>query len=210
MTEEQWLDWTRPLEMLGHLRGQATDRKLRLFVCACCRRIWPLLTDGRSQRAVEVAERHADGEASDQELEAAWRDAEKFFGSTCSYGTSTGDQPARAASSAADPTPSLLPHMHHLSFRYLSEEWPAQATLLRDIFGNPFRPVTLDPTWRTSTVVALASQMYDSRDFGATPILADALQDAGCDSADVLDHCRAPNGVHVRGCWVVDLVLAKS
>jgi hypothetical protein len=81
--------------------------------------------------------------------------------------------------------------------------------LLRDIFGNPFRPVAFDPAWRTSTVVALAQQMYDSRDFGLMPILGDALQDAGCDSADILDHCRG-DGPHVRGCWVVDLVLGKS
>src|SRR5262249_49402987 len=69
--------------------------------------------------------------------------------------------------------------------------------------------VTLDPAWRTSTVVALASQMYDSRDFSAMPILADALQDAGCDNPDMLNHCRS-DGVHVRGCWVVDLALGKE
>ncbi|VTU00166.1 Uncharacterized protein (Fragment) OS=uncultured bacterium PE=4 SV=1 [Gemmataceae bacterium] len=83
------------------------------------------------------------------------------------------------------------------------------ATLIRDIFGNPFRPVAFDPEWRTSTVVALAQQMYDTRDFSAMPILADALQDAGCDSDDVLTHCRG-TGPHVRGCWVVDAVLGKE
>lgn len=83
-------------------------------------------------------------------------------------------------------------------------------TILRDIFGNPFRPVAFSPGWRTATAVALARQMYESRDFGATPILADALQEAGCDSEDVLNHCRDPNQVHVRGCWAVDLVLGKS
>ena len=82
--------------------------------------------------------------------------------------------------------------------------------LVRDILGNPFRPVVAIPSWHTSTVVALASGMYESRDFSAMPILADALQDAGCDSADVLEHCRDPNAVHVRGCWVVDLVLGKE
>jgi hypothetical protein len=81
--------------------------------------------------------------------------------------------------------------------------------IIRDIFGNPFRPVTFSPDWRTSTAVALAKGMYESRDFSAMPILADALQDAGCDSDAILDHCRGP-GPHVRGCWVVDLVLGKS
>ena len=91
----------------------------------------------------------------------------------------------------------------------VGRERQLQSSLLRCIFGNPFRPVTFSPTWRTSTAVALASQMYESREFSAMPILADALQDAGCDSADVLDHCRG-DGPHVRGCWVVDLVLGKE
>jgi hypothetical protein len=86
---------------------------------------------------------------------------------------------------------------------------PAAADLAREVFGNPFRPVEFSPDWRTSTAVALAAQMYKTREFGAMPILADALQDAGCDNDDVLNHCRQP-GTHVRGCWVVDLVLGKS
>ena len=88
------------------------------------------------------------------------------------------------------------------------EEW-AQTQLLRDIFGNPFRPVAFSPSWRTDTALSLARQMYESRDFSAMPILADALQDAGCDIEDILSHCRGP-GPHVRGCWVVDLVLGKE
>ena len=89
------------------------------------------------------------------------------------------------------------------------EESAAQVKMVHCIFGNPFRPVTFDPDWRTTTAIQLAQQMYDSRDFSAMPILADALQDAGCDHADILDHCRGP-GPHVRGCWVVDLVLGKE
>ena len=81
--------------------------------------------------------------------------------------------------------------------------------LFRDLFGNPFRPVTFLPAWRTDTAVTLARQMYDAREFSAMPILADALQDAGCDDPDILDHCRR-EGPHVRGCWVVDLVLGKE
>ncbi len=88
---------------------------------------------------------------------------------------------------------------------------PANHSLLslvvvRDILGNPFRPLTLDPSWLTSAVLLLARGIYDERAFDRMPILADALRDAGCDSPDILDHCRDPNGVHVRGCWVVDLV----
>jgi hypothetical protein len=84
----------------------------------------------------------------------------------------------------------------------------AQADLIR-CFGNPFRPITFSPEWRTDTTLSLAQQMYDSRDFGAMPILADALQDAGCEDEQLLTHCRGP-GPHVRGCWVVDLVLGKE
>jgi hypothetical protein len=80
------------------------------------------------------------------------------------------------------------------------------AALVRCIFGNPFRPVSFDPAWRTSTAVAVARQMYDARDFGAMPILADALQDAGCEDEQVLTHCRSA-GPHARGCWVCDAVL---
>ena len=83
------------------------------------------------------------------------------------------------------------------------------AVLLRDIFGNPFRPVAFDPSWGSSAALGLAWSMYESRDFAAMPILADALEESGCESADILSHCRGP-GPHVRGCWVVDLVLGKS
>ncbi|OWK41104.1 hypothetical protein [Fimbriiglobus ruber] len=87
-----------------------------------------------------------------------------------------------------------------------STEHLPQVCLLRDIFGNPFRPVSADPSWLTSTVLMLTRQMYNSRDFSSMPILADALQDAGCDHLDILAHCGG-DGPHVRGCWVVDLLL---
>ena len=89
-------------------------------------------------------------------------------------------------------------------------ELAVQAALLRDIFGNPFRPVAFSPAWRTDTALILARQMYESRDFGAMLILADALQDAGCEDEQILSHCRNANQPHVRGCWVVDLVLGRE
>jgi hypothetical protein len=81
--------------------------------------------------------------------------------------------------------------------------------LICELFGNPFRPIPFNPAWRTDTAVTLARQMYESREFSAMPILADALQDAGCENEEALNHCRDANQVHVRGCWVVDLVLGK-
>jgi hypothetical protein len=83
------------------------------------------------------------------------------------------------------------------------------AYYLRDIFGNPFRPVAFEPNWRTSTVVAIARSVYESREFAPIPLLADALQDAGCENEEILKHCRSA-GPHVRGCWVVDLILGKN
>jgi hypothetical protein len=81
---------------------------------------------------------------------------------------------------------------------------------LHEVFGNPFRPTAFDPAWRTSDAIALAKGIYDDRAFDRMPILADALQDAGCDSDDILNHLRDPHATHVRGCWALDLVLGKE
>jgi len=93
--------------------------------------------------------------------------------------------------------------------RLMEEQQLVLRAVVWEVVGNPFAPVAFRAEWRTGTAVALAAQMYESGDFSAMPILADALQDAGCDSDEVLDHCRNP-GTHARGCWVVDLVLGKS
>jgi hypothetical protein len=93
--------------------------------------------------------------------------------------------------------------------RHAGEERAVQADLVRDIFGNPFRPVTLDPRWLTSNVVGLARGIYEDGAFERMPLLADALLDAGCEDADILGHCRG-GGPHARGCWVVDLVLGRA
>lgn len=84
-----------------------------------------------------------------------------------------------------------------------------QVALVRDIFGNPFQPVTFEPSWRTTAVDGLATGIYEEKAFDRLPVLADALEDAGCSDGDILDHCRS-QGEHVRGCWVVDLILGKS
>ena len=91
---------------------------------------------------------------------------------------------------------------------YKSQEI-SQADIIRDIFGNPFHPTPLNPSWLTSTVIALANGIYDEKAFDRMPILADALMDGDCDSEEILNHCRQP-GEHVRGCWVIDLLLSKQ
>jgi hypothetical protein len=88
-------------------------------------------------------------------------------------------------------------------------QWELLVALIRDIFGNPFRPVVFDPTWRTPSVSNVALAIYEERRFADMPILADALEEAGCTNVDVLDHCRG-GGEHTRGCWLVDLVLERA
>jgi hypothetical protein len=78
-------------------------------------------------------------------------------------------------------------------------------SIVREIFGNPFRQVAVAPEWITPTVLALANGIYADRAFDRMPILADGLEESGCDNKDILLHCRQP-GEHVRGCWVIDLL----
>jgi hypothetical protein len=94
-------------------------------------------------------------------------------------------------------------------------EPPVQAALLRDIFGNPFRPVSIHPAWISPTVTTLATAAYEERalpagelDPARLSVLADALEEAGAD-ASLLAHLRGP-GPHVRGCWVVDLLTGRE
>jgi hypothetical protein len=260
MTEPEWLACNDPQPMLRYVTGtdapraqavetvpdsRGSDRKLRLFACACCRRVWHLLPDERSRKAVEFAERCAD-RAGDGAERVKVRDAAFQAVSDISgrYRQRSGDGPPispsdpayreawvhfraasavisavsesgrdaavvasdRAAVAAGLERGERVEPERLEPFRQAERE--QQVGALRDIFGNPFCPASFSTTWRTDTAVALAKQMYDTRDFSAMPILADALQDAGCDNEDVLSHCREP-GPHVRGCWVVDLVLGE-
>jgi hypothetical protein len=254
MTEAEWLAADDPEPMLRYLIGtdaprvqdipafpdsRGSDRKLRLFACACYYRICHLLPHPVARETVQTAERFADGAASvaeflaagakvreqSNDLEPRWRasvGAERAalhptHAALALAGISCWWEPQKAAWYASSNAHLELPYLAnprvdvHSRERWEAEtsEKRAQRALLREIFGNPFRPVTFASEWRTDTAVLLARQMYESRDFSAMPVLADALQDAGCDSAEILDHCRGP-GPHVRGCWVVDLVLDKQ
>ncbi|HEV3383949.1 MAG TPA: hypothetical protein VG097_04000 [Gemmata sp.] len=208
MTEVEWLACADPGRMLQFIRDKASDRKLRLFIISCCRYFIGRLHNQATQRALAIAEQFAEGKATGEELQAAYNAAGNYYSHTGVYGTDASDLPARAAMLAAEGSRFGIIELYSPSFRFFTQREHARNSLiLRDIF--PFRPITLNPSWLTSTVLALASQMYDSGDFSALPILADALQDAGCDNSDILDHCRGP-GPHVRGCWVVDKLLAKK
>jgi hypothetical protein len=218
--EVDWLTSTSPGPLLGHLGAGADQRKLRLFVCAWASDVWHLLTDSRSGDAVLVAEAFTDGTVDRAALvqahagAAAARDAI----STCGGRLRSGGKRSRRggwasvraadlARVAADPALSLRSVFELLEWENVTREYAA-AERVRDLFGNPFRPVTFDPRWRTSDVAGLARSIYEDRAFDRMPLLSDALMDAGCADEQVLGHCRG-DGPHVRGCWVVDLVLGK-
>jgi hypothetical protein len=225
VSEDEWLNRDWPNAMFGALSGTpaGTDtNRLRLFGCAVCRRLDWLLTDPLRE-AIDLVESAAAGTGTTQQLRRCARSLQEQLGPNAVTGARyhavwavvrllDGDPGGAAgfarAAGAADG-------------RALDAEC---AGLLRCLFGNPFRPARteLPDEWRTETVVALARGMYASRDFGAMPVLADALQDAGCDDEDVLNHCRdertrgdtrttgTTRAIHDRGCWVVDLVLTES
>ncbi len=204
-------------ERRHHLLATTKRRKHQLFSVACCRLIWQLLPE-ESKDTLTTVELHADGLAGSNErleaLEDAWHDVRIHSVASDRTGRRIARAVARVVylavhSEARETASEVKAVMLWASLgQNASKVDELQAGFLRDIFGNPFRPVTLNPAWLTSTVLALAQQMYESRDFSPMPILADALQDAGCDNADILNHCRQP-GEHVRGCWVVDLILSK-
>ncbi|MDY3560924.1 hypothetical protein R5W23_002173 [Gemmata sp. JC673] len=225
MTEAEWLASDTPDAPLRFLEANGRERAFHLFSIACCRlMIEDMKVHQSVERALDVLELHADGRATREELTAAVANASfeprgLYWPQACREALQLG-RPSGAAwyvsRGAALGTPELL--FRHVSAigvypakeRVRTATLATHAELLRDIFGNPFRPIAFAPEWRTDTVRALAREMYESRDFGAMPILADALQDAGCDNDDILNHCRNPKGVHVRGCWVVDSVLEKE
>ena len=226
MTEEEWLTGTG--DLLTNVIDKASDRKLRLFACACCRRVGDYLWSGSlGQAAILTAEKFADGITTTRELDALQQLVEgqlELYPEEPVYEPSywvcarnIREAVERSALYAANlSTLSIAPNADYFDARCKKrwdEELAAQVSLLRDIFGNPFRSQpTVDSSWLSwndGVIPKLAQAIYDDRAFDRLPILADALEEAGCTNADILNHCRQP-GEHVRGCWVVDLVLGKS
>jgi hypothetical protein len=220
MTESEWDECANPFEMLRALEGLVSDRKLRLFACACARRAWHLLSDARSRRAVELSEAYASGRVSDEELVGA--NAAAYLVSSSMGWRGTQHAAAAAAEQASEhPTYRRYPRRAcEFALQALSTpgtrnedvERRAQCGLLREVVGNPFRPPHLDRAWLAwegGTVVRLAEAIDEDRAFERLPILADALEDAGCNHAEVLAHLRSP-GPHVPGCWPVGLLLDKE
>jgi hypothetical protein len=221
MTEWEW-EKTERVYDLTHHKSSRSDRKRRLLACACARRVLTFLDDPRFTRAIECCEQYADatiGWRAMLELRKVVRTARHDADSVgCDEHThlAAGAVEAATAKNFMNFKMALEAAQHSMGARSrpaFSEacaiEQTHQVQLARDIFGNPFRPVAFDPSWRTSTAIALAEGIYADRTFDRLPILADALEDAGCGAADLLTHLRG-DGPHVRGCWALDLVLGKT
>ena len=194
--------------MLKFLRETTSDRKLRLFAVACCQTYRAYLDDERSWAAVEVASQVADGTVEPSDRERSFLEA--YHAANWTYDPDAAAEVAAYTCGNRDQL-NEVPQRVLATFAFDIHDNPRQLgyQLLRDIFINPFRLVSLNPSWLSSNVVDLARTIYEERAFVRLPILADALMDAGCENPDILEHCRGV-GPHVRGCWVIDLLLGKE
>jgi hypothetical protein len=221
MDEDGWLTSLNPRRMLILVEPRTSGRKIRLYACANCRRRGHLLSDRRSRDAIEIAERFADGLATERELKAAGEAAAEVVWESGGREIAAA-WAAWAAARLACTSPADVARL--LGDRVATGEpresaRAARCSLIRCVFGNPFRPVSLEPAWlgwRDGLVRRLAEAAYGERtlpagtlDPGRLAVLADALEVSGCNEAELLGHLRGP-GPHVRGCWAVDLLLGRS
>ena len=216
--ESEWLrsrpkDWGDVVAYARYLREERNrPRKSLLALCAMCRASWHLVEEECNRRALEGSENYADGAISRSEFEERWRSTRFEPAIHCEWVCDAAGSAERLAnwSPLNERDRAALAEFHLQNSNETRSVITSQGyhmamdVLDFDFFGSEFRP-----EWRTSTVVALAREIYYSRDHAMMPVLADALEDAGCDDERVLGHCRGP-GLHVRGCWVVDCVLGKE
>jgi hypothetical protein len=201
MTEAEWLACADPQPMLEFLRGKASDRKLRLFAVACVQRYSNV--DGIMRQLVRVSELYADGITTWNELASVRKMTKELQYQAMQRKVGMGAGAVRHAAAVA--RPAALAAAQGVLLAVVPE---VAVAAIREVV-NPFRPITIAPSWLTSTATALAEAIYTDRAFDRLPILADALEEAGCTDAEILAHCRAP-GPHMRGCWVIDLLLGKE
>jgi hypothetical protein len=219
--ERKWLECDNAGIALNFVRGRMSPRQVRLFLVAVAHRVWDKLPSDEYREAIELVDRYADGWVEEKEL---WALRDRYqrspFSPYSGYQVSADARATSLVLSLAESPSRLLDHEPLGIAQRLAApgvldgplrdvEAKAQVAVLRDVFGNPFDPVAPNPEWFTSTAVALARGIYEDRAFDRLPILADALQDAGCEDARVLNHCREP-GEHDCGCWVLDMVLGHE
>lgn len=241
MTKEEWRDCTDPEKMLESVCDTVTDRKLRLFAVACCRRVSHLLNDEQGEYAIQVGEQCADGIHSVQEAYAIGQELNVFFNYDLVNSLSDEKQvdwnAVNLALLAAGLTTGWLDTKQTFSIArnvagavgsqkvannfdgdddayeeatrpFINAEHASQAFILREIL-NPYGPATADGRWLTPSIVELADSIYAEQAFNRMPELTEALLKAECDNLDILTHRRQPSE-HVRGCWVLDLLLGKK
>jgi len=219
MTEAEWLTCEDAKAMLEFMKGNASERKLRLFSVALARTVWDQMNPVMRE-SVDAGELFADGMILRDDVEVVAKKLNQW--GVDGMNEAGGIRNWRKAMTPETLSCFFLAFMgHHPKIQGIlsgtsAYYWIAsktsrliQPTLLRDIFGNPFRPTTPNASWLTSIVLVLAERIYSEKAFDRLPHLADALQDAGCDNEDILNHCRQP-GNHCRGCRCVDLVLGKK
>jgi hypothetical protein len=224
MDERAWLTTTMPLPMLLDRVQVASARKWRLLLCACLRAVWDELPEKLFRAAVEIAEDLADGHASPRNLVAVRTNL--AVARIHAERTSDVDQLQwtdfcrHALAEHPHAQPLRLPpldrgstfHIEMHEDHSLATHDPRQCAVIRDLFGNPYRPFVLDDdllSGRLNAVHDVAREIYEQRNFKLMPVLADALEDAGCDEEGVLAHCR-DSLEHFRGCWLMDALLGKE
>jgi len=213
LCEEHWQASGDPERMEKFLGERGSRRRWQLFACECCWRILPLLTDDRSRAAVSLAERQAEGLAGPADV----ADAQDEAHAAVLEAWQPVRHPALAAAAMAASYALSRPRRAYVYAVQAAGGVPAerlaQCRLLRELFGNPFRPVAVEPAWRTPAVLAIAQHIYEREVFAELPVLADALEDAGCADGRLLGHCRGEppdQAPHTRGCWALDAVLGKD
>ena len=229
MTEAEWEACADPHQMLRAFRAtlprvacgggyvlRTPERKMRLLAVALGRCLQWVYKHDWHRLALDVTEEVADAEHREDGYRATLRQLHDELGSPCHPDNPHLDQVVWSAAFPHEFWEATEALMVGCA-RALRTAWgnrtppvPAQADILREVFGNPFRSITFDPAWRTSDVMLLATGIYGEKAFDRMPILADALQDAGCDADALLAHLRDANAAHVRGCWALDLVLGKE
>lgn len=238
MTEAEWLSEPNFVKHVQHVEPRASARKLRLLAGAFCRAGGSILNHPELLAAVDTIENYADGVVNAAELEKAraharvvavqayehyvrWSEGAVREGANpmvehqvawaVAFAATTPLPVAAVGTRMGEASGQPGPDAGLLAEAVAPPEFLARLrSVVWDAFGNPFAPVPADPTWRREETTALASKMYESRDFSAMPALADALQQAGCTNEAVLNHCRDTSRPHFRGCWVLDLVLGKE
>ena len=215
MTEAEWLTTKLPLYMLREYPGEWDARKAFQAGRHCLRHSWHLLSDLQRQY-VEQVEEFDEGKVSEEEVDRLWfwvyqadfqRESREDEAITYAFEALRSFTVSLSRDGLISVFDGIANSVGYVASEAKEKEW--QCWVLREVFGNPFRPVKADPAWLTSDVLLLARGIYEEKAFDRMPILADALQDAGCENVNVLDHCRLP-GEHVRGCWVLDVLLGKG